>query len=257
VLLSNLAVNTVAGSEPRFDDRSKVIVGRDQADIRRKVLRPVVADVPVAFCIPARTQCKTPALSAQSHIARQRICILAQWDMPYIHNARSWERRVNPIGTVRDLCADQCIRDEAVAAVSGAGLVAYFGHASHVGLAGYHGITLEDMRLSQPIGVLVSWSCNAIFGRSAFGIRLVQKGLVRTFVGTSDRAAKTRDNAMLAQIAAESIVTDRPSTVGQWMVAIDKAVTKHGDRSLTLAWYKFRVVGNINEPLPTALEPSL
>jgi len=250
-------VKAVAGCESRLDDRPRVIVGRDQAEIRRKVTQPVVDGVPVSFCISGRSQSKKLALSAKSKIDQQRICILAQWDTPYTHEARSWKRRVNLIGTVRDLCADQCIRDEALAAVSGAGLAVYFGHASDVGLDGYHGIALEDMRLCRPIGVLVSWSCNAIFGRSAFGIRLVQKGLVRAFVGTIDCAAKTRDNTALAQIAAESLVSDRPPTVGCWMFAIDKAVAKRGDRSLTLAWLNYRVVGNIDEPLPTTLESSL
>lgn len=256
-MLTGAAVETVAGCESRLDGHARMIVGRNQAEIQRKVMQPVVDGVPVAFCIPSRSRPEKIMQSEHGYIDRQRICILAQWDAPYTDNARNWKRHVNAIGSVRDLCADQYIRDKALTAVSGAGLVVYFGHASSVGFDGYHGVALEDMRLRQPIGVIVSWSCNAIFGRSAFGIRLVQKGLVRAFIGTKDSAAKTSDNAALAQIAAESLVTDQPSTVGHWMVAIDKAVAKLGDQSLTLAWHKFRVVGNIDEPLPMALEPTL
>ncbi|WP_157736023.1 hypothetical protein [Granulosicoccus antarcticus] len=215
--------------------------------------RPVERGVAVAFYIPRQTQTRTATLALPVHgnVDRQRICILAQWDEPYTGIARRWKRRVKPIGTVHDVCADRCIRDEALAVVSGAGLVAYFGHASDIGFDGYHGIALEDMRLNEPIGVLVSWSCNAIFGQSAFGIRLVQSGLVRAFIGTTDSAARTRDNTALAQIAAESLVVDRPSSVGNWMLAIDKVVAKQDDRSVSLAWQKFRVVGNIDEPLPS------
>ncbi len=257
-VLVNVAAASGYDCESRAEDCSRVIVGRDQAEIRRKVTRPVEHGEPVAFYIPRRTHTKAATLQAPAHdnVDRQLICILAQWDSPYTCIARRWKRRVKPLGTVRDLCADRCIRDEALAAVSGAGLVVYFGHASDIGLDGYHGIALEDMLLDQPIGVLISWSCNAIFGQSAFGIRLVQSGLVRAFVGTTDSAAKTRDNTALAQIAAESLVSDRPLTVGHWMVAIDKVVAGNGDRCLTLAWQQFRVVGNIDEPLPLALKRS-
>ena len=252
-----MQVKTIATLESRFDDHANVIVGRDQAEIRRTVTQPVVDGVPVAFRIRTRTNTRVPVLSTHGEINRQRICILAQWDASYTQTARSWKRCVSRVGAVRDLCADRCVRDEVLAVVSGAGLVVYFGHASDVGLDGYHGLALEDMLLREPIGVLVSWSCNAIFGRSAFGIRLVQKGLVRAFIGTSDSGAKTRDNTALAQLAAGSLVADRPPTVGHWMVAIDKAVAERGDRSLSLAWMKYRVVGNIAEPLPTSASSSL
>lgn len=240
----------------RSDDHARMIVGRNQSEIQRKVKKPVVDGVPVGFCIPTNSRSTKLTPLMQGSIDRQRICILAQWDEPYTGNARSWKRHINAISTVHDLCADRYTRDEALAAVSGAGLVVYFGHASSVGFDGYHGVALEAMRLREPIGVLVSWSCNAIFGRSAFGIRLVQKGLVQAFIGTIDSAAKTSDNAALAQVAAESLVTDRPGTVGGWMVAIEKAVTKLDDQALTLAWQKYRVVGNIDEPLPAAGEPT-
>lgn len=256
VVLSKAALVSDDESEVRGDDCSRVIVGRDQLEIRRRVKRPVEQGVALSFFIDRKTQARvaTLLLPVSGKVERQRMCILAQWDAPYTSMARAWKRRVKPFGTVRDVCADRCVRDEALAVVSGAGLVVYFGHASDIGFDGYHGIAFEDMRLEQPIGVLVSWSCNAIFGQSAFGIRLVQSGLVRAFAGTTDPAAKTRDNAALAQIAAESLVCDRPSSVGRWMIAIDQVVAKRGDQSLMLAWQKFRVIGNIDEPLPLAAE---
>ncbi|MEM7611401.1 MAG: hypothetical protein AAF270_06980 [Pseudomonadota bacterium] len=139
-----------------------------------------------------------------------------------------------------------------MAAISGAGLVMYFGHASDVGLDGYHGIALEEMTLDQPIGVFVSWSCNAIFGRCAFAIRLVQRGLVSAFVGTIDPAARTQDNRALAEISADCLALDNPRTVGDWMVAIDDSVQTHDDAQLVKAWQQFRIVGNPDQPLPRA-----
>lgn len=184
------------------------------------------------------------------------MAVMAQWETAYTRQARRWRRRVSPIGQVEDYCADRLGRDGVMEAIAGAHVVLYFGHGHYFGLDGYHGIAAEHFLPDRPIGLFWSWSCNTLRGRHSFGLQLLQAGMVRTYIGTTNPKARSCDNVRLAQLSSD-VLLQEPTTLMEWLSRLTVAVHATGDVQLIAAWSDYQVLGDITLPLPILTQSNI
>ncbi len=147
------------------------------------------------------------------------------------------------------MCADRRGRDDVMASIAGAHVVLYFGHGHYFGLDGYHGIAAEHFLPDRPIGLFWSWSCNTLCGRHSFALRLLQAGLVKAYIGTTNPKARSCDNLRLAQLSAD-VLLQNPKTLMEWLSSLTLAVHETGEMQLITAWSDYQVLGDITLPLP-------
>ena len=178
------------------------------------------------------------------------IAVMAQWETAYTRQARNWHKQVSPIAKVEDFCADKLGRDSVFESIAGAHVVLYFGHGYYCGLDGYHGITAEHFRPNRPVGLFWSWSCNTLYGRNSFALRLLQAGLVKAYIGTTNPKARSCDNVRLAELSSDVLLRERPTALMEWVGKLDMAVHATGDVQLRSAWADYLVLGDITLKLP-------
>lgn len=178
------------------------------------------------------------------------MAVTAQWETEYTRQARGWRKQISPIAKVEDFCADRLGRDSVVQSIAGAHVVLYFGHGHHFGLNGYHGLSAEHFLPDRPIGLFWSWSCNTLCGRNSFAVRLLQTGLVKAYIGTTNPKARSCDNVRLAQLSSDVLLRERPTTLMEWVGKLTLVVHAMGDAQLCSAWADYQVLGDITLKLP-------
>lgn len=181
---------------------------------------------------------------------------------------------------VIDLRADRARRADLVAGLqAGPRVVLYAGHGRPRGWAGYQALRFRhlapgvegtttphqataatvatgttvvtgsdganDDRGDGPraAGLVIAFACDTL-GRAhnqwPFGVRLVEAGLVRAYLGPAS-AVLTADATALSIVVINILTNARPTTVTELVTAIDRATTT--DASARRAWQTFRLVG--------------
>lgn len=165
-----------------------------------------------------------------------------------------WADRLHAGGhNVVDLRADRARREDLVDGLrAGPRVVLYAGHGRPRGWAGYQALRFHHLTpgddtdegsASRAVGLVTAFACDTL-GRAhnqwPFGVRLVEAGLVRAYLGPAS-AVLTADATALATIVIDLLANDHPSTVTELVTAID--VATGANTSARRAWQTFRLVG--------------
>lgn len=154
--------------------------------------------VPVGWLpLQARSSGLEIAFGAAARVATRRqrsgttVAVLGQWVERYLRlSVRMSSYLARPslshVDTVR-WTAEMITRDQlAVGLDSGLGAVVYFGHGRPSGWAAYHGVRAHHLRVSEPMGAILSMTCYTAsrwrVGRS-FAEQMVLQGSAAAAVG--------------------------------------------------------------------------
>ncbi len=187
--------------------------------------------------------------SLPSHPQR---AVLAQWDDTYLPLGRHWlrELRKNSKGKSIDWMANKIGGPRLCRQLAtGARLCVYFGHGHSDGLAGYHGVYIDDF-LAEPflarIDTFLSFSCQNLaqpHGQPCLGRELVRSGRVQAFWGSVGPVA-TDANQELARLGIQILLNPKVVCIGDWIQIMDEKIQNENSRSLSSAWRLYRLVGN-------------
>lgn len=214
---------------------------------------PVVAGRPVGLVFADDAKELVEQLSATSPSETTPLrAVLAQWDENYLPLGHLWLRalRKNAMGATGDWMANKiggprlCRR-----LAKGARLCVYFGHGHHDGIAGYHGVYIDDI-LAEPcrghVETFLSFSCQHLAqpnGQPCIGRELVRTGRVRAFWGAVGHVA-TEANRELARLGIQTLINPEVICVADWIQSMNTEILTTKNRSLHSAWSLYRLVGH-------------
>lgn len=219
---------------------------------RTVVSGPMAGGLPVGLLFAREPGALSPWLEAvvrRSRRANGRHAVLAAWEEHYLRLGRDFARNLRTASANRTTTwfADRLNRPAMLERLAqGPALAAYFGHGHPDGLGGYHGVYREHVEALgpwRPCGVFAAWACDTLMqtrGGASFGRFLVGSGRAVGFLG-STAAVRTTDNAALARLAGACFERTRPESLGQWLCAIDAALTPGSPA--WRAWRSYRLLG--------------
>ncbi|MFT4922234.1 MAG: hypothetical protein ACI8XM_001447 [Haloarculaceae archaeon] len=127
---------------------------------------------------------------------------------------------------------------------SGPSMCVYLGHGTPGGWGGYQACRwrhVADVVCRRPAGAVISLACDTLrsgAGEKAFGVRFVQSGRARAFLGAPGDVSVDAVRE-LASAVGDTLVTERPQTVGALLVALASRADELGREALT----SLRLVG--------------
>lgn len=228
-----------------------VLVVSNRWGARRLLPNPVVNGCPVAIVQASYT---TDAEKRQGNPDPDAPWVVAAMAKDiFLKPTDQWANDLVDSGRkVLDLRADRARRDDLLQAlVKGPQIVLYAGHGRNRGWAGYQALRLahfdrqEKNSSTSAIGLVIAFACDTLTrtrNRTPFGSELVQKGIVRSYLGAAD-IIQTTDAEALSKIFIWVLIHLKPSTVFELMKVVDKLVEE--DSSAAAAWRKFRLIGDL------------
>lgn len=258
----------LVGRMPGVDADAVVLVAPRRRGPRRLSPGPVVDGRPVALVQADRPTDLAHELPDPDDTAPWVIAAMAK--NVFLEATNDWAARLRTGGhNVVDLRADRARRGDLVEGLrSGPRVVLYAGHGRPHGWAGYQALRFHHLATDvdgtekhtatatgstdthrdvgenpRAAGLVIAFACDTL-GRAhnqwPFGVRLVESGLVRAYLGPAS-AVLTADATALSIIVIDILASDHPSTVTSLVSAIERATAT--DASARRAWQTFRLVG--------------
>ena len=277
----------LAGRLPTLDADSIVLVAPRRRGPRRLSPGPVVDGRPVALVQADGPDDLARTLLPPDPAAPWVVAAMAK--NVFLDPTDHWASRLRAGGhDAVDLRADRARRGDLVAGLhAGPRVVLYAGHGRSRGWAGYQALRFHHLapeprpagrdstadRASVPTtaatdgpggqppraaGLVFAFACHTL-GRAhnqwPFGLRLVESGLVRAYLGPAGTVV-TADARALADIVVDILARDHPATVTDLVVAVDRVTTGSGHADARRAWRTFRLVGDPDTCIARARTPS-